>query len=268
MNFDIPIVAAGKVIEDYSETHSGRFGESFRTPDPNKYLGDLILRNRYKGMQPLYQLSLDEIVEYLVELGKRLDIETNPYLQWAKEIGTVFTNQAVEINTLMYKRLQQHFEPAFLEDVISTIGRESLEGWVDYTLCEGKRCSVRPVGVPTVHIIAGNGNIVGVITLIRNALIRGHAIVKIPSNELGTPVALARTMIDMAPDHPLTKAFNVAYWKRAVEAADKGSKARRRSILPRRKGPLHRKRRSLCHSWQRRRTLSRKCLRTSKIVDL
>ena len=80
MNFDIPIVAEGKVIEDYSETHSGRFGESFRTPDPNKYFDNLIVNNRYKDMQPLYQLSLDEIVEYLVELGKRLDIETNPYL--------------------------------------------------------------------------------------------------------------------------------------------------------------------------------------------
>lgn len=212
-DFNIPIVAGGKVFSDYTEEHPGRFGESFRTPDPNKYFDNLVPKSRFEMMRPLYRLSVDEIVEYLVELGKHLDIETNPHLQWAWEIGKTFTDQADEINRMMYKRLQDHFSPEFIDDMISTIGREYLEGWADYTLYEGKRCSVRPVGVPTVHIIAGNGHIVGAITLLRNALIRSHAIVKIPSNELGTPVALARTMVDMAPDHPLTKAFNVAYWK-------------------------------------------------------
>jgi hypothetical protein len=211
--YQIPIVAAGKVIEDYSQTHRGRFGADFQTPDPNKYFDQLVLQNRFETMRPLYDMSLHDILEYLLELGTRLNINHNEHLQLARELSRVFSDLSDDITDMTYVRLPFHFTKEFLEDAIAVIGRKFLEGWVDNVLYEGKICSVRPFGVPTAHVIAGNGNAVGAITLIRNALIRGHAIVKIPSNELGMPVALARTMIDMAPDHPITKAFNVAYWK-------------------------------------------------------
>jgi len=64
-----------------------------------------------------------------------------------------------------------------------------------------------------VHIIAGNVPIVGVATIVRNALTRSDAIIKSPSNDPLTTAAIARTMIDMAPTHPLTKHVTVAYWK-------------------------------------------------------
>ena len=219
--YQVPMVAGGKVIDDYSQTHKGRFGADFETPDPNKYFDKLVLENRAQGMRELYKLSLDEVVGYLIELGTCLDIETNEHLQWARDLSRVFSDQSDEITDMTYQRLPYHFTKEFLDDSIEIIGRNYLEGWVDGVLYEGKICSVRPFGVPTAHVIAGNGNAVGAITLIRNALIRGHAVVKIPSNELGMPVALARTMIDMAPDHPLTKAFNVAYWKGGDEAFEK-----------------------------------------------
>ena len=63
---------------------------------------------------------------------------------------------------------------------------------------------LRAIGVPTVHVIAGNAPGISTITFLRNALIRGYALVKIPSNELGAAIALGKTLLDMAPDHPLT----------------------------------------------------------------
>src|SRR5690606_22298826 len=45
------------------------------------------------------------------------------------------------------------------------------------------------------------------------AYTRSDCIIKTPSNDPLTAAALARTMIDMAPDHPLTKHISVAYWK-------------------------------------------------------
>jgi hypothetical protein len=52
-----------------------------------------------------------------------------------------------------------------------------------------------------------------IISLARNALTRSDAIIKSPSNDPFTALAVARTMIAMAPDHPLTRHFSVAYWK-------------------------------------------------------
>ena len=58
-------------------------------------------------------------------------------------------------------------------------------------------------------------------TFIRNALVRGYAILKIPSNELGAAVAFGKTMIDMAPDHPLTRNWSAAYWKGGDETFER-----------------------------------------------
>jgi hypothetical protein len=93
------------------------------------------------------------------------------------------------------------------------VGREHLDGWKRVDKFNGRISYVHAFGVPTAHVIAGNGPSIALMTFLRNALIRGYAIVKIPSNELGTAVALARTAIDMAPDHPLTRSFTTVYWR-------------------------------------------------------
>jgi hypothetical protein len=51
------------------------------------------------------------------------------------------------------------------------------------------------------------------VSVIRNAVTRSDAIIKTPSNDPLTAVAIARTMCEMDPDHPLTKHLAVAYWK-------------------------------------------------------
>jgi len=40
--------------------------------------------------------------------------------------------------------------------------------------------------------------------------------VKVPSNDPVTMGAIARTMIDMAPNHPITRHLSVAYWRGAT----------------------------------------------------
>ena len=49
-------------------------------------------------------------------------------------------------------------------------------------------------------------------------VLRSDAIIKAPSNDPFTALAIARTMVEMAPDHPLTKHLSVAYWKGGDQA--------------------------------------------------
>lgn len=218
MKYQIPIVARGEVIEDYEITFEGRYGASFECPDPNKYLSKVLLPTR-RAMEPLYQISLDEVVDYLVELGEHLDIERNAHLQWALELTREFN----DVPTHLVRNAMAGFREGFLtrsklEGMIDTVGREHLDGWHSQLRDNGRISKIHAFGVPTAHVIAGNGPTPAIMTLVRNALIRGYAIVKIPSNELGTAVALARTAIDMAPDHPLTSAFSAVYWRGGDEA--------------------------------------------------
>ena len=64
----IPIVARGEVIEDYELTFNGRYGASFQCPDASKYLDRILLPSR-REMEALYALSLDDVLDYLVEFG-------------------------------------------------------------------------------------------------------------------------------------------------------------------------------------------------------
>ncbi len=211
--YRIPIVARGELIEDYELSFHGRYGADFMCPDPNRHLARILLPTR-RAMEPLYQLSLDEVIDYLVELGTHLNVETNPHLQWALELAEAFN----DVPPHMVRNAMSGFRSRFLsrqnlEAMIGTVGREHLDGWQRHERSSGRISHIRAFGVPTAHVIAGNGPSVAMMTLVRNALIRGYAIVKIPSNELGTAVALARTAIDMAPDHPLTRAFSAVYWR-------------------------------------------------------
>src|SRR3546814_18849830 len=80
-----------------------------------------------------------------------------------------------------------------------------LEGWVDQGpgAFPGLTARTRAFGARCVHVIAGNAPIVSILTVIRNALTRSDAIIKLPSNDPLTTVALVRPMVEMAPDHPI-----------------------------------------------------------------
>jgi hypothetical protein len=54
-------------------------------------------------------------------------------------------------------------------------------------------------------------------------------LIKAPSNDPFTALAIARTMIEMAPDHPLTKHVSVAYWKGGDTASRSACTSRRTS---------------------------------------
>src|SRR3546814_6498321 len=69
-------------------------------------------------------------------------------------------------------------------------------------------------------VIAGNAPGISVQTMGGNAISRSDAIIKTPSNDPVTATAVARTMIDMDPDHPLTRHLSVAYWKGGDEEVE------------------------------------------------
>ncbi|WP_352235705.1 cytochrome P450 [Lentzea sp. NBRC 102530] len=71
------------------------------------------------------------------------------------------------------------------------------------------------------HVIAGNTPIIAAITLVRNAIVRGDAIVKLPSNDPVTALAIARTMAGVDPAHPLVRHLCVAYWKGGDESVER-----------------------------------------------
>ena len=81
-----PIIIRGEVIETDLIEYPGR-GDvmTFDAPDPRKFVDRLPLPSP-GDMADLYDLRFDDILDYLEELGKRLDINTNEHLQRSRDL--------------------------------------------------------------------------------------------------------------------------------------------------------------------------------------
>jgi hypothetical protein len=216
MSFNVPLVIRGKVIDQCNvEFGARRAGRGFFAPDAAAHASELTL-SAPSRMRDLYDLTFDDLVDYLVELGQRLPLSRNAFIQQAFEVSCRTSGLTAPILRVQYENLPHvMFEREELRNVARrSVGIEYLEGWVEQPPGMGgisARC--RAFGARCVHIIAGNSPIVAYMTVIRNALTRSDCIIKAPSNDPLTAIAIARTMVEMAPDHPLTKHMVAGYWK-------------------------------------------------------
>jgi hypothetical protein len=212
---NVPLIIRGQIIDAPELEFGGRRGQvSFTTPDVSKRMDQLVLTQSSR-LADLYQISFNEILDYLEELGAHLAFDRNPYLQESAEFACRTSALSREMIERLYLDLGLACSRPAVEQMVTNSlgGPEYLDGWVTKPTSDGRVASVRAFGARTVHVMAGNVPGVPLVTIIRNAVIRSDAILKLPSNDPVTGVAIARTMIDMAPDHPITKHVSVAYWK-------------------------------------------------------
>jgi len=222
-DFKVPLLIRGQVIDDYSVEFGDRSGagRTFTTPDIRKYWRQLV-NSKPDSLMDLYSISLEEIYGYLEELGARLDMDTNPYWREAFEVGCCASNLSREVMEHCYRTVPAALSRVNVRDVVETrIGSQFLEGWVPKTMSDGRIINVRAMGSRSVHVVAGNVPIVSIVTVLRGAITRNDVIIKAPSNDPLSANAIVRTMIDMEPNHPLTKHFSVAYWKGGDEEVER-----------------------------------------------
>jgi hypothetical protein len=225
----VPLIVRGEVIE--SDLHrfplrgggggqAGGAAQFFLAPDPSLYVARL--PTTAASLRDLHATPIDEIIDLVADLGAALDFDHNSHLQSAFAMSLRASGLPRTILESAYAGLPRLLDRDKIERFVDTqIGRDYLEGWVKTDLGSGRTLSVRAFGARSVHIIAGNTPAVAFLTILRAAVTRSDAIIKLPSNDPLTAVAMLRTLIDIAPDHPVTKHLCAAYWKggdRSVES--------------------------------------------------
>src|SRR5271170_5862223 len=219
--FNVPLILRGEII-DHADIEFGgrRGGSSFTSTDVRKHLDELQLSTP-SALGDLHQLKFKEIAAFLQEVGTRLSFRHNAYLQEAYELSVPTSGLSPQILRGIYETLGQGFSRSVVQQTADkSIGIAYLDGWVGVKLDTGGQAWTRAFGARAVHIVAGNIPNVAAMSIARNAIIRSDMIVKTPSNDPLTAAAVARTMVDMAPDHPITKHLSVAYWKGGDEKVE------------------------------------------------
>jgi len=210
---EVPMLIRGQVIEPGEDgvEFGGRVGARFRTPDPRRYASQLVLADAGQ-LRDLQETSVDEVIDFLAELGPRLRLEDNPLMQAALNLALDAGELTGPIIRPMFEHLPNWFGRDLLEQVVEThVGKPYLEGWVEHPLLPDTR--IRAVGTRNVHIIAGNVPHMAAISVINSALTKCDSLIKVPSNDPFTAMAIVQTMIELDPEHPVTKHVAVAYWK-------------------------------------------------------
>lgn len=216
-----PMIIRGELITDNLIEIGGRGGNLlFRTPDARHYLDRLPLGNPTR-LADLYQLSFEDILDYAGALAEALDFAKNRHMQEACELSYLTAPATPSLVRATYLGLPRMLDrDAIIEATESSVGIRYLEGWVGQRLDDGTDLEVRCFGARTLHIVAGNSPGLSLLSILRNMILRSDAIIKAPSNDPFTAAAIARTMLEMAPDHPLTRHLTVAYWKGGDQALE------------------------------------------------
>lgn len=213
-------VLRGQVIDSNLVEFGGRGGDlAFLAPDPASIVDRLPLASP-RLMEDLYRLSFEDILDYLAELGERLDVNRNDWMRQSREYSYATAPTTRPIMDHFYHDMPFMFDKERIRRMVDfNIGIDHLERWVETTI-NGSHVGIRAYGARTLHIVAGNGPVLGALTVLRGAVTRGDTLIKVPSNDPFTTGAIARTMVDMAPDHPLTRHLAVAYWRGGDEAIE------------------------------------------------
>ena len=219
---EIPIIARGRLImpsEGDCVDYAGRGGAGFRQADPHKHVHAIVLGDTSK-LRDLHDTPMAEIIDLLSALGDRLKLEDNELLQQSFELALKAGGLEEPILRGVYDALPHMFErAAMIAMVDKTIGIDYIDGWVA-SAGRFESARIRAVGTRQLHITAGNVPVVAAMTVARAGLTKSDLLIKSPSNDPLTANAIARTLIELSPDHPVTKHIAVAYWKGGDEFMD------------------------------------------------
>lgn len=220
---DIPVIIRGRVVEPGADAveFGGRTGARFRAPDATQYAADLVLRDP-SDLTDLHDTPIDDVIDFLAELGPRLALDKNPLMRTAYELCLAAGELTEPVLRPVYEQIPGMFRRERMSaQVDKMVGKSYLDGWVELGRPGASTMRMRAIGTRQVHIIAGNVPVVAALTVQRAALTKGDCLIKMPSNDPFTAAAIVRTMIDIDPDHPVTKRFAVAYWKGGDERIER-----------------------------------------------
>ena len=113
---------------------------------------------------------MSQIIEFLAEVGKRLRLEDNAWLQESFALALAAGGLAEPILRGVYDDLPRMFDPQGLTAMVDkSVGIPFLDGWVP-SAAPFDNVRVRAMGTRQLHITAGNVPVVAALTIVRGAL--------------------------------------------------------------------------------------------------
>jgi hypothetical protein len=202
----------GALVEGSQEKFRSRdLGADFTTPAVD--LNALLLPR--SQMPPLANVRLSEIIDFLAECGKHLELDRNPYLQECLELVVATSPLPRRVIVNLYAQARHMLRKEILWAMVESSFADPsvLDEWVPRPDVFGQQISIRAFPPRMVHILAGNAPTGCVASIVQGALVKAVNLFKMPSQDPFTCVAILRTMAEVDPRHPLVQSMSAVYWQ-------------------------------------------------------
>lgn len=207
-----PFFIGGKVIEGAESVQTSRdLGVNFATPRID--LNDVVLPR--ESVPPLLNVPVAEIIDFLVEGGKRIGDPANPHMAECFErmasthilprsVTETVTKHAVSYlnKDILMREVEQNFPDP-----------RALDEWIPKEDFTGRKSFVRAYGPRLIHVLPGNSPGVAIKSIAQGALVKAVNLFKMSSADPFTMVALLRSFADVDPNHPLVQSMSAIYWR-------------------------------------------------------
>lgn len=215
-----PFFVRGKVVEGGDVRHKSRdLGVTFTTPRID--LDALVTPRTEPG--PLFDVKLEEIIDFLVETGKRMQLETNTYLQECAErmaMTNVMTPKLVDLNLRM---AANYLDKARLMEIVEqNFGNpKCLDEWLPRVDSTGRRSFTRAFPPRLIHVLPGNSPTAAIQSIAMGAMVKAINLFKMGSSDPFMAVAFLRTMLEVDPNHPVPRSMSAVYWRGGDESVER-----------------------------------------------
>lgn len=210
----------GEVITGGPVMHTSRdLGISFATPEIDL---DRLVMPRSEP-PPLLDVPLSEIMDFLVECGKRMDFETNPHLRESLEFTVRTSLLPRRVIENLYRSAQVMIDREGMESQIAANFADPavLDGWVERIDRHGSHGALRAFPPRMVHMLAGNSPTGCISSIVQGALVKAVNVFKMPSSDPFTCVAILRTMAEVDATHPVVRSMSAVYWRGGDERIER-----------------------------------------------
>jgi Acyl-CoA reductase (LuxC) len=214
-----PFFVRGRVVEGSDAVHRSRdLGVNFATPKID--LNNVV--HPRTEVPPLLNVPLAEIIDFLVETGRRMTDPNNAFMQDC--IDRMSSTHILPRGVLEFqvKAAASYLDKRLLNAVVEQNFPEAkaLDEWVprqDYT---GRRSFIRAFAPRLVHVLPGNSPGVAVKSIAQGAMVKAINLFKMSSSDPFTTVAILRTMADIDPNHAIVKSMTAVYWRGGDDAVE------------------------------------------------
>ncbi|MFI7667702.1 acyl-CoA reductase [Nocardia sp. NPDC049526] len=215
-----PFFLRGELLEGDDVTHRSRdLGVTFATPNIPM---DRAVHPRSE-VPPLLNVPLAEIIDFLVETGRRLRAPENPFVR-----DCIDRMSATHVLPRAVLQAQVMGAAAYLDKrLLETVVEQNfpnpraLDEWIPKRDFTGRQSFVRAFAPRLIHVLPGNSPGVAVKSIAHGALVKAVNLFKMSSSDPFTTVAILRTMADIDPDHAIVRSMSALYWRGGDDAVER-----------------------------------------------